>query len=267
MQYNNSNNGARCYTAKTSGYETMFIYTVTAASTDPAADFDDSEITNVYSGETADVTFTYTNVTNVNLLSVESSDDSVVEITDGIDASNGSGSFPIEFVSDGSATITLYYDNEELATLDVTVNSGTRPLSGEITSFTSASGTVVSGIINYATEKGGGTSNPYVNNGKITLYQPASGQSRGGRLIITATDGYKIEEVTFQSSQATTVAYTVDSDPEVTGQSVSANTDYAIDGLTASSLVIACCGSDSSHRLVLSYLINRLCQILTPRTL
>ena len=254
MQYNNSNNGARCYTAKTSGYETMFIYTVTAASTDPAADFDDSEITNVYSGETADVTFTYTNVTNVNLLSVESSDDSVVEITDGIDASNGSGSFPIEFVSDGSATITLYYDNEELATLDVTVNSGTRPLSGEITSFTSASGTVVSGIINYATEKGGGTSNPYVNNGKITLYQPASGQSRGGRLIITATDGYKIEEVTFQSSQATTVAYTVDSDPEVTGQSVSANTDYAIDGLTASSLVIACCGSDSSHRLVLSYL-------------
>ena len=57
----------------------------------------------------------------------------------------------------------------QTGTISITVEEGTRPLIGQISSFTSANGYVVNGKIGYSTSQGGGTTSPRVNEGAITL--------------------------------------------------------------------------------------------------
>lgn len=131
------------------------------------------------------------------------------------------------------------------------------------TSFSAISGNVNDDTnVSYAAYKGGGTSNPAVNSNAIRLYQNSSGAT-GGYVVIGVGNGYEITSATIQSTMATTTGYLLtDSDPEnntpakstfdVSDYSLSANTDYTVDGISTQYITFACFGTSTSTRLYLS---------------
>lgn len=107
--------------------------------------------------------------------------------------------------------------------------------------------------ISYTTAKGGGTSNPAINNNEIRLYQNAAGKG-GGSITISAKEGYKMTEVVLGSSMGTTVRYQVDNDAQSANQSLSANGKLPVTGINAQSIVFTCFGTTSSTRLYVNYI-------------
>ncbi|MBP3432913.1 MAG: BACON domain-containing protein [Alistipes sp.] len=98
----------------------------------------------------------------------------------------------------------------------------------EMSTFTTTSASM-DDVISYTTAKGGGTSNPAINNNEIRLYQNSAGTG-GGYITVTAAEGHTISSLTIGSSMATSVAYTLDSDTtKSTTDSLSANGKYTIE--------------------------------------
>lgn len=131
------------------------------------------------------------------------------------------------------------------------------------TTFSSVSGQVDDDAnVSYACYKGGGTSAPAVNSNAIRLYQNSANQT-GGYVVIGVSEGYVITSATIQSTMATTTGYKLtDEDPgnttpakstfNVNNYSLSADTDYTVDGISTRFITFACFGSSSSARLYLS---------------
>ena len=67
--------------------------------------------------------------------------------------------------------------------------------------------------VSYATAKGGGTSNPAINNDEIRLYQNASGNG-GGSITISVIDGFELVSAEIGSSMSTSIAYTINESVE-----------------------------------------------------
>ena len=83
----------------------------------------------------------------------------------------------------------------------------------EMSSF-SATSADMDNYISYKTAKGGGTSNPAVNDSQIRLYQGAP----GGNITISAKEGVTITEVTIGSGMATQIRW------EINGTTDASNT-------------------------------------------
>ena len=133
----------------------------------------------------------------------------------------------------------------------------------ETTSFSTTSGNVGDDTnVTYTTYRGGGTSNPYLANNTIRLYQNQS-SATGGYVVIGVPENYVITSATIRSTSATTTGYKlVDTDPEsttpakntfdVSDKSLSANSDYTVSNISTRYIVFACFGTTSGTRLHLS---------------
>ena len=131
------------------------------------------------------------------------------------------------------------------------------------TSFSAISGNVNNDThVSYSAHKGAGTSNPAVNSNAIRLYQNTANQT-GGYVVIGVSDGYEITSATIRSTMATTTGYKLtDTDPgdntpakssfNVSDHSLSANTDYTVNGISTQYITFACFGTTNSARLYLS---------------
>lgn len=126
----------------------------------------------------------------------------------------------------------------------------------EQTTFTATNANSIGGDIHvgYTTAKGGGTSNPAINNGVIRLYQNSAGTG-GGTITVTAADGYVLRSVTIGSSMKTSIAYTLDNSSEKSEkQDLAANGKYEVPDLDATSITFQCMGTSSTTRLYVNYL-------------
>jgi hypothetical protein len=120
-----------------------------------------------------------------------------------------------------------------------------------MTSFTATSASMDANV-SYTTAKGGGTSNPAINDGEIRLYQNSSG---GGSITITVKDGYKLQSVTIGSSMKTKVAYTKgDGTTKSASSDLVANGQYTVDDIAENSITFHCMGGDKNSRLYVNYL-------------
>ena len=145
----------------------------------------------------------------------------------------------------------------------VTVTQGVNPTVGPVVTtvsmdtFTSISGDIDGDMnVSYSCAKGGGTSDPAINNGQIRLYQNSSGTA-GGNITISAAAGYKIQSVTIGTDMNTTIKYEIDANGEhlpSAGESLSKGATYTLDGQNAGSVTFHCYGSDKNHRLYVNYL-------------
>ena len=129
--------------------------------------------------------------------------------------------------------------------------TGGDPVTVTMSSFTATAADMDS-VISYTTAKGGGTSNPAVNEGAIRLYQNANGNP-GGNITVTAKDGYTITSVVIGSSMGTKVAYQVDGSSRSSTENLAANGKYTINQ-EGQSITIHCMGTTSSSRLYVNYL-------------
>lgn len=115
-----------------------------------------------------------------------------------------------------------------------------------ISSFDATSGDINSDI-SYEAFKGNSTSDPYINDGALRLYQ------NGGYVTITALTGLKIASVKITTSAtyaSTTVGYCVDdNDAPTSGETVAKSSDYTINGLNNKAVSIYCLGTDKNTRL------------------
>lgn len=115
-----------------------------------------------------------------------------------------------------------------------------------ISSFDATSGDINSDI-SYEAFKGNSTSDPYINDGALRLYQ------NGGYVTITALTGLKIASVKITTSAtyaSTTVGYCVDdNDAPTSGETVAKSSDYTISGLDNKAVSIYCLGTDRNTRL------------------
>ena len=108
--------------------------------------------------------------------------------------------------------------------------------------------------VSYATAKGGGTSNPAINNDEIRLYQNASGNG-GGSITISVIDGFELVSAEIGSSMSTSIAYTINESVEKSKtESLNANATYAASNLNAKSVTFYCMGRDKKSRLYVNYL-------------
>ena len=121
----------------------------------------------------------------------------------------------------------------------------------EMKSFTATSASMDENV-SYTTAKGGGTSEPAINDGEIRLYQNSSG---GGSITITVKDGYKLQSVTIGSSMKTKVAYTKgDGTTKSASSDLAANGKYTVDDIAENSITFHCMGADKNSRLYVNYL-------------
>lgn len=130
------------------------------------------------------------------------------------------------------------------------------PVVAEMSTFVETNTSNIGGDSNvyYTTAKGGGTSDPAINDGEIRLYQNSAG-SLGGNITIHAIDGVTITDVYTTSSMQTTLAYALDGGSEFLNEtSVAANEEYAINGLNAKSVTIGCFGTSKSTRYYVNYI-------------
>ena len=124
--------------------------------------------------------------------------------------------------------------------------------------FTSTSSNNIAGDYNvsYSCAKGGGTSNPAINDNVIRLYQNKSGKA-GGNITISAAPGYKIESVTIGSDMNTFIKYEIDGNnihlPD-SAISLAAGATYTLSDQNANSVTFHCYGTTSSTRLYVNYL-------------
>lgn len=156
----------------------------------------------------------------------------------------------------GDQTVTVSYEGET-AEYDITVIE--KPEAGssvtvEMSSF-SKTADALDDVISYTTAKGGGTSNPAINNSIIRIYQAGSGQTEGGSITIKAADGYTLTSVTIGSNMKTSIAYTIgNSTTKSSSESLSANGKYTVDDINSNSITFYCMGTSSSTRLYVNYL-------------
>ncbi len=156
----------------------------------------------------------------------------------------------------GDQTVTVSYEGET-AEYDITVIE--KPAAGssvtvEMSSF-SKTADALDDVISYTTAKGGGTSNPAINNSIIRIYQAGSGKTEGGSITIKAADGYTLTSVTIGSNMKTSIAYTIgNSTTKSSSESLSANGKYTVDDINSNSITFYCMGTSSSTRLYVNYL-------------
>ena len=156
----------------------------------------------------------------------------------------------------GDQTVTVSYEGET-AEYDITVIE--KPTAGssvtvEMSSF-SKTEDALDDVISYTTAKGGGTSNPAINNSIIRIYQANSGKTEGGSITIKAADGYTLTSVTIGSNMKTSIAYTIgNSTTKSSSESLSANGKYTVDDINSNSITFYCMGTTSSTRLYVNYL-------------
>ena len=155
----------------------------------------------------------------------------------------------------GDQTVTVTYEG---ITCEYDITVVEKPATGtsvtvEMTSFSAVNGDI-DDVVSYTTAKGGGTSNPAVNNNEIRLYQNSAGTG-GGTITIKAADGYVLTSVTIGSSMKTSVAYTIDdSTTKSTSASIAANGKYTVSDIDANSITFYCMGTDKNSRLYVNYL-------------
>ncbi len=130
------------------------------------------------------------------------------------------------------------------------------------TSFSETSGDIETGVISYASYKGGGTSAPATQtSGGIRLYQNSSG-STAGYIVISAAAGCKITSASITSTNAystTTGYYLSETDPTTNTPSKSNFTEssyslgksstYTVSNLNTQHITFACFGTSSNNRL------------------
>ena len=97
--------------------------------------------------------------------------------------------------------------------------------------------------ISYESAQGKASTAPAIYDDIIRIYQ------NGGLFTVKAASGAKIKSITLQSDQPTTVSYSVDNAPAITGQSIAKRTDYTIGNLNASSVLYTCTATSKSNRL------------------
>ncbi|MCQ2340500.1 MAG: M6 family metalloprotease domain-containing protein [Paludibacteraceae bacterium] len=125
-------------------------------------------------------------------------------------------------------------------------NGASAPVVVSKDNFTSAAGNLDANI-SYNSAKGNGTSDPYVTNGFIRIYQG------GGIFTVSAKNGKKISSITLGTHQSTTIDVKVDGSSYVTGQSMSTSTPYTASELDATTIAFYCMG-DKNHRLEVNQL-------------
>lgn len=156
----------------------------------------------------------------------------------------------------GDQTVTVTYEGKT-AEYDITVVE--KPAAGtsvtvEMSSFSNTADDM-DDVISYTTAKGGGTSNPAINNSIIRIYQAGSGKTEGGSITITAKDGYTLTSVTIGSNMATSIAYTIgESTTKSASSELSKNGTYTVDDINANSITFYCMGTSSTARLYVNYL-------------
>ena len=155
----------------------------------------------------------------------------------------------------GEQTVTVTYEGK---TAEYEINVVPKPAAGssvtvEMSEF-SKTADDMDDVISYTTAKGGGTSNPAINNGQIRLYQNSNGTG-GGTITISAKDGYQLTSVTIGSNMKTSIAYTIgNSTTKSSSESLSANGKYTVDDINSNSITFYCMGTTSSTRLYVNYL-------------
>ena len=110
--------------------------------------------------------------------------------------------------------------------------------------------------ISYTTAKGGGTSNPAINDGEIRLYQNSAGKG-GGEITVTAGNGKTITAISIGSSMNTSVKYSYVNAEGVTVEktvSLSANDKIDLSDVNATSITFTCMGTSSKTRFYVNYL-------------
>lgn len=147
-------------------------------------------------------------------------------------------------------------------TLLVVVKAQAMQTSVEKSSFSTTSGNL-DNVVSYASYKGGGSTNPAINDNVIRLYQNSSGAT-GGYIVISCKEGYRITEVIIGSSMATTTGYylsdsSIISTPKkssfvVSNYDLKANAKYTVTGIRTQHIAFACFGTTSSKRLYVNYL-------------
>lgn len=125
-----------------------------------------------------------------------------------------------------------------------------------MTSFTATSGNVGnSAYISYATYKGGGTSNPYLTNNTIRLYQPSTSGGTGGYITISAQSGVTIQSVVIGSAQATAIDYVIGAETTHSDNiSIAAGDKASISNVNDDKISIYCKGATKNNRLEINYL-------------
>ena len=119
----------------------------------------------------------------------------------------------------------------------------------EMSSF-SATSADMDNYISYKTAKGGGTSNPAVNDSQIRLYQGAP----GGNITISAKEGVTITEVTIGSGMATQIRWEINGTKDASNTSLAKNAKTTKSGISTKSITCHCYGSDKNSRLYVNYL-------------
>jgi hypothetical protein len=109
----------RCSSTADSTKYADLVVTVTA---DPTAEFTPASVSG-YVGKSDDIAFIYGNMSDTSLISITSSNSSIVEV-DKFVADAGEGLVTVNFVADGSATLSISYNGgSALDTVDVTVSA------------------------------------------------------------------------------------------------------------------------------------------------
>lgn len=118
-----------------------------------------------------------------------------------------------------------------------------------MTSFTSISGNIDGDAnVSYVAAKGNAGTAPAVNSNEIRIYQ------NGGTLTVTGNDGKKLTSITIGSSMKTSVSYKIDEGTESDAQSITANGQYTLSDIDATSVLFTCKGTNKNSRLYLNYL-------------
>lgn len=196
-------------------------------------------------------------LTNPNSVAVTyaTSDDQVAEV-----ANDGT----VTIVGEGSATITAsfagtaqYKAAQVSYTLTVSATVDNRKVANSAASgFTATSGNLEPADIAFESFRGGNSNNDpivYNNTKGIRLYQRSGTNAYGNFVTLTATHGFKIDQVviTTTSSFSTTVAYSIDGNETLSeSENVSASSTYSTPtGLNVESINILNTGTGSSGRL------------------
>lgn len=117
---------------------------------------------------------------------------------------------------------------------------------GAISSFSATSGNIVANKVTYSSGKGNGTTDPIISSNTLRIYKPASGQSDGGFITVTAASGVTLSSVTFTNSddKAGLIKTKVDSGSLSSSESLAKSAKKELTGLSASSVSIYNAGSD-----------------------
>ena len=107
-------------------------------------------------------------------------------------------------------------------------------------------------VISYSCAKGGGTSDPAINDAQIRLYQ-GTASKEGGNITINAESGYIIKSITIGSGMSTSIKYEI-SGAKSEKKEITKNGTFTYNLSSFSSITFHCCGTTSSTRLYVNYI-------------